>query len=288
MKRILITGATGNVGYEVIRSLFEIETNNQIIAGVRNIDRAKKKLEEFNSLQYIEFDFEDLSTFDSSLEDIDTVFLLRPPHISDIKKIFKSLIDSFKKYHVKEVVFLSVQGAERSNIIPHAKIEKLIIESKIDHIFLRPGYFMQNLITTLLDDIKEKNRIFLPAGKAKFNWIDVQNIGETAAIVLEDFKKYRNNAFEINGYENLDFGKVAEIMSGILNRNIKYENPNLINFYRTKRREGIDRNFVLVMIMLHFLPRFGKDPAISNFYEGITGKKPTKLADFIKREKLIF
>lgn len=288
MKRILITGATGNVGYEVIRSLFQIETNNQIIAGVRNIDRAKKKLKEFNDIQYIELDFEDLSTFDSSLEDIDTVFLLRPPHISDVKKFFKPLIDSFKKYHVKEVVFLSVQGAERSNIIPHAKIEKLIIESKIDYIFLRPGYFMQNLTTTLLDDIKEKNRIFLPAGKAKFNWIDVQNIGETAAMVLEKFEMYKHNAFEITGYENLDFGKVAEIMSGILNRNIEYKNSNLISFYRTKRREGIDKGFVLVMIMLHFFPQFGKDPAISNFYEEITGKKPTKLADFIEREQSLF
>ncbi len=36
MKNILITGATGNVGFEVIKYLFERNTTHNIIAGVRN------------------------------------------------------------------------------------------------------------------------------------------------------------------------------------------------------------------------------------------------------------
>ena len=40
MKRILITGATGNIGMETIRFLYENDSNNQIIAGVREIGRA--------------------------------------------------------------------------------------------------------------------------------------------------------------------------------------------------------------------------------------------------------
>jgi len=41
----------------------------------------------------------------------------------------------------------------------------------------------------------------------------------------------------------------------------------------------------MVMIMLHFLPRFQSEPTISGFYEQLTGKKPTTLKEFIKREK---
>ena len=41
MKNILITGATGNVGFEVIRYLSKMETSVKLIAGVRNIERAK-------------------------------------------------------------------------------------------------------------------------------------------------------------------------------------------------------------------------------------------------------
>jgi uncharacterized protein YbjT (DUF2867 family) len=284
MKNILITGATGNVGYEVIRYLFEIKTENKIIAGVRDINRAEKKLL-FKELEYIKFDFEDPKTFDLALKDIDTIFLLRPPHISDVKRYFNPLVDTIKKHGINEVVFLSVQGAERTNIIPHAKIEKLILENDLDHIFLRPGYFMQNLTTTLLDDILTNNKIFLPAGKAKFNWIDVKNIGETSAIVLNNFHDYKNQIFEITGTENKNFKEVADIMNKVLNRSIEYESPNPIKFYLNKRNQGIEGGLVLVMIMLHFLPRFQKEPHISDSYQQLTGKEPTKLIEFIKREK---
>ncbi|HRZ96987.1 MAG TPA: NAD(P)H-binding protein, partial [Paludibacter sp.] len=126
MKQILITGATGNVGFEVIRFLDKIDTPNKIIAGVRNIESAKKVLNEFTNIDYVNFDFERPETFDNALQNIDTVFLLRPPHISDVKKYFRPLVQKIKEHKVKEVVFLSVQGAEKSKVIPHNKIERLI------------------------------------------------------------------------------------------------------------------------------------------------------------------
>jgi len=46
----------------------------------------------------------------------------------------------------------------------------------------------------------------------------------------------------------------------------------------------MEKGMIIVMIMLHFLPRLQKEPVISNYYEQLTGKKPTALNDFIKRE----
>jgi len=45
---------------------------------------------------------------------------------------------------------------------------------------------------------------------------------------------------------------------------------------------------IIVLILLHFLPRFQKEPKISDFYERLTGKKPTDLKSFIEREKKKF
>ena len=92
MRQILITGATGNIGTEVIRSLTILRTNNQIITGVRNILKAKQLFSDFKNLDYRDFDFENPQTFDKSLDNIDCIFLLRPPHISDVDKYFKPLI----------------------------------------------------------------------------------------------------------------------------------------------------------------------------------------------------
>ncbi len=284
MKRILITGATGNIGQATIKYLFQLHSENQIIAGVRDIAKAQKQFSGYSSLQYVTFDFENPNTFHTALDSIDTVFLLRPPHLSDVAKYFKPLVMAIKAKQVNNIVFLSVQGVEKSKIIPHHKIEKLVEEAQLDHIFIRPSYFMQNLTTTLSNDIQTKQRIFLPAGNAKFNWIDIENIGEVAAILLNKFETYKNGAYEITGYENKDFYEVSQIVNECVNNKIKYISPNLLKFLVTKKREGMKVGFILVMIMLHYLPRFQKEPPISTFYESLTGKAPTSVREFVQRE----
>lgn len=288
MSNILITGATGNVGFEVIRFLTKIDSSNRIIAGVRNIEKAKIIFKDYQDLAYTQFDFEDFDTFDNALNGIETIFLLRPPHISDIDTYFKPLILKIKEKNIKQIVFLSVQGAEKSQVIPHNKIERLIKEKGLDFIFLRPSYFMQNLTTNLIGDIQTKRQIILPAGKAKFNWIDIENIGEVVAILLDKFIEYKNQAIEITGLENENFEKVTELINNSIDNPIKYRNVHPLRFYRIKKREGMVKGMIIVMILLHFLPRFQNEPKISIFYKQLTGKKPTDLKTFIEREKKQF
>ena len=288
MSNILITGATGNIGFEVIRFLTKINSSNRIIAGVRNIEKARNVFKDFPDLDYTHFDFEDFDTFDNALNCIDKIFLLRPPHISDIDTYFKPLISKIKDKNIKQIVFLSVQGAEKSKVIPHNKIERLINENGLDFIFLRPSYFMQNLTTNLIGDIQTKRQIILPSGKAKFNWIDIENIGEAGAILLDKFGDHKNQAIEITGLENENFEKVTELINNSIDNPIKYRNVNPLRFFRIKKREGMVKGLIIVMILLHFLPRFQKEPKISDFYERLTGKKPTDLKTFIEREKKRF
>lgn len=285
--KILITGATGNIGRQVIRYLSDTNSENQIIAGLRE-EKDARVLSEYQSLEFCIFDFEDPTTFEKCLEGIDILFLLRPPHLSDINKYFRPLISKVKEMGIKKIVFLSVQGAELSKVIPHNKIEKLIIEYGLDYIFLRPAYFMQNLTTSLLEGIKNRNEIMLPAGEAKFNWVDTHNIGEVAAIAISNFEKYKNKPLVITGTELLNFYEVATAMTRIIGKNIVYKNLNPISFYFIKKKEGMKPGFIIVMILLHFLPRFQSVPELTDIYSKLTGKKPTQLDEFIDREKELF
>ena len=288
MTKILITGATGNIGLSVVRYLSKLSPTNQIVVGVRSIEKAKAIFKDYDNIDYTHFDFENPETFGSALSGIDRVFLLRPPHISDVDKYFRPLISEIKKKNINEIVFLSVQGAEKSKVIPHNKIERLIAEFGLNYIFLRPSYFMQNLTTTLIRDIATKREIILPAGNAKFNWIDIENIGEAAAILLDKFGDYKNNIYEITGLENENFKSVTSKINNTISDHIIYRNVNPIRFYNIKKKEGMAKGMIIVMIMLHSLPRFQKEPAISDFYEKLTGKKPTDLNSIIEREKSKF
>jgi len=85
---------------------------------------------------------------------------------------------------VRHVVFLSLLGAERNPILPHTKIEKVLMASGAAWTMLRCGFFMQNLNTTHLADIREYDDLFIPAGGGKTSFIDVRDIGAVAARIL--------------------------------------------------------------------------------------------------------
>lgn len=285
MKRILITGATGNIGAEVVQYICEFDTDSEIIAAVRNVATAKRRFPNLPNLAFRPFDFEHRESFRSAFKEIDLLFLLRPPHISQVDRYFKPLVQAAQDGGIERIVFLSVQGAEKSSVIPHHKIEKLITSFGFEYIFVRPSYFMQNLTTTLLTEILENKTITLPSGAAKFNWIDTKNIGEATARLITSFEKFQNNAYEITGTENRNFREVAELMSAVIGTAFTYKSINPIRFYFMKRNQGIESGFAVVMAMLHFLPRLQNEPVISDNFKMLTGKEPTTLKEFIEREK---
>jgi len=284
MTKVLITGATGNVGVEVLSALKKLDHQLEIYAGVRDTEFDNEKLSNFN-IKTIKFDFMNVETFLPALKDFDVLFLLRPPQISDVKEYFAPLIETAKKSSIKHIVFLSVQGVENSKIIPHHKIEKLIFDSKIPYTFLRPAYFMQNFTTTLRNELVNNHRIYLPAGQAKFTVIDAEDIGSVAAKVLIEPQKYINKSYELTNNETLTFTEMAEKISKGIGKTIQFISPNLLHFFLTKRKENMPTMLILVMVMLHYFPRFQKTPKTTDWVKIITGQEPKSFDDFILTNK---
>lgn len=283
-KRVLVTGATGNVGKEVINALISLSKESLITAGVRNISKENHHFQDEVHLQH--FDFENESTFYPALSNCDILFLLRPPHIADVKKHFVPLIKTAKLCKIEHIVFLSVQGVENSRMIPHHKIEKLIVESNIPYTFIRPAYFMQNFTTTLHNDLLKRRMIFLPAGNAKFTLIDTRDVGLATAVVLANTISHINKSYELTNDEKLTFNQMAQQLSNVTGKKIVYTSPNLLSFFIQKRKENHSVTFILVMIMLHYLPRFQKSPQNTDHYKILTGRQPKSFAEFVAQNKI--
>jgi uncharacterized protein YbjT (DUF2867 family) len=283
--QILITGATGNVGMEVLKALVPKSEPHRILAGIRDVEKGRETLAGFPDLEVVEFDFDHTDRFGQYLAGIDVLFLLRPPPIADVEKYFRPLVEASVKQGVRHIVFLSVQGADKSKLIPHHKIEKLIIAAGIPYTFLRPAYFMQNFSTTLRNDIVERDRVYLPAGKAKFTVVDLKDLGEVAAQVLLQTEPYRHVAMDLTNDAQLSFSEMCQSLSAVLGRHIEFVSPNLLSFFLEKRKEKVPTPLILVMIMLHYLPRFQSTPPTSGWVERILGRKAIGFEDFVRREK---
>jgi uncharacterized protein YbjT (DUF2867 family) len=270
---ILITGASGNVGSEVVR-LLDKKDVNYVVA-----ERTPDKNEPVPGVRRL--DFTDESTFSPALQDIKSIFLMRPPSISNVKKYFHPFLDACKREGVVHIVFLSLQGAESNEITPHRKIEKYIEEIGIYYTFVRPSFFMQNLTTTHLQEIKE-GEIFIPAGKGKTNFVDVRDVAEVVAKTLVEGEDHYNCAYEITGRENLTYYQVAETISQVADREIEYKDPNIISFFLRKRREGQAAGFIFIMIALYTLSRMGKAGQTADDFEKLTGREPISFRDFVE------
>ncbi|GAB3910053.1 NmrA family NAD(P)-binding protein [Larkinella knui] len=226
----LITGASGNVGAAVLEHL-GADKNHRIVTTTH----AENKASETERW----LDFEQPDSFENALKSIDVVFLLRPPQLADVNTYFAPFIAACQGASIQQIVFLSVQGAEEVSFIPHAKIEKLIRQSGIAYTFIRPSYFMQNLTTTLRSDIVRDHRLFLPAGKAPFLWVDVADIGRATAVVLARWREHQNRAYTITGTELRTFGQVAAQRTHRVRSPFRESQPDSVLFYETKAGNGV-------------------------------------------------
>lgn len=284
MRKILVTGATGNVGLAIIKAFDFDNSEFELLAGVRNTNQAKEAIAN-SKVQLVEFDYTQTATFEPALGQCQILFLLRPPQMANVKKYFEPLIESAKKWGIQHIVFLSVQGAQNSSWIPHYKIEKLIEASQIPFTFLRPAYFMQNFTSTLNSELVERRRIYLPAGEAKFTLIDVADVGSFVAKVLTNLGDHKNQSYDLTCNQKLSFGEMAAILTQVLQVKINYESPNLLSFYINQRRQKVALGYILVLILLHFLPRFQQEPIISPAFKEVTKQQPTSFEEFINRNR---
>ena len=162
-QRVLVTGATGNVGQEVISALQDCHPKTTIRIATRSTEKGYLNESETESVY---LDFQNHDSFSSAISGCSSIFLLRPPAISDTKNTLNRFISTARSRGIQRIVFLSVAGAVDNKLVPHHAVEQQLRDgSNDDWTILRPGFFAQNLASAYRDDIMEDNRLYLPAGK---------------------------------------------------------------------------------------------------------------------------
>ncbi|MFP4365016.1 MAG: SDR family oxidoreductase [Spirochaetia bacterium] len=277
---ILVTGSTGNTGKSAASALQH--RGAEFICGVRNPEKAGILQEQ--GIPIVEFDFLNPKTYGKALENVESFFLIRPPAISNVQRDLVPFLQTAKQAGVKRIVFLSVQGAEKNTVIPHAKIEKQIADMGFEYVFLRPSFFMQNLIHPHGPEIRQDDEIYVPAGDGKTNFIDAKDIGEAAAEILIS-GDYANEGIELTGTECFSYYEVADILSIELGRSIKYPKPGFFRFIFRKIKEGTKPGFALVMGLLYSAARLGKACNTTSDLEKILQRKPKGLREFIHEHR---
>ena len=265
---ILVTGATGNAGREVVAAL------GSRGAAVRWAVRTPQGGDE------VALDLLRPETWDPALDGAGAVFLLRPPPISDMGTTLVPFVARARAMGVERIVFLSVAGAETSRWVPHRKVEAALMAGPTDWTILRPGFFAQNLADAYLQDIREDDRLYVPAGRGRVAFVDLRDVGEVAARALLG-ETQPGEAYTLTGPRAVDFGTVAQILSQALGRNVRYRPASIPGYAAHLRRRGLPWGAIVVQTLLHVGLRFGQAATVDPTLGNLLGHPPRDIGAFI-------
>jgi uncharacterized protein YbjT (DUF2867 family) len=267
---ILVTGATGTVGSEVVKQLQRANAKFKIA------QRAKEKASS-QSADSVLFDYDDPSTFAPALKGIDKLFLLSPPGRTPLEP---RVIDAAHKAGLKHVVKLSVYGADGEDYIfarEHRAAEKKIESSGIAYTFLRPNGFMQNYVGNFGATIKSQGAFYLPAADSRCSVVDVRDIAAVAAAALTK-PGHDGKIYTITGPEALSNSEIAGKLSRAVGKEIKYVAISDNDF--RKALAGAPEGVVTALLDLMHYYISGKAARVTNDIERVTGKKPITFDQF--------
>lgn len=161
-RTILVTGATGTVGSEVVKQLASSSSSGDHVvvrAAVHSQGKADK-FKQYKAVEIVNMDYNKPETIADALNEVDKLFLLTVPALN-MTEIYSNLVKEVKKNAgINHIMKLSSMGADTPLGTAvgrlHRQKEKIIEESGIPYTFLRPGAFMQNFITFFGQAIKNQ------------------------------------------------------------------------------------------------------------------------------------
>ena len=277
---ILVTGATGTLGSEIVKQLSA--KGETIKAAARSAN--DNSFENLNGVQVVQLDYNKPDTLAAAFEGVDKLFLLTPFQ-SNMVDLTSNLVSEAKNAKVIYIVKQSAMGADAEpGITPsrlHRQAERIIEESGIPFTFLRPNFFMQNFVNFYSHSIKTQGAFYAPAGDAKVSFVDIRDIAAVAvqSLITND-GKHKGKAYDITGGEALSYGQAAEILSKEVGKKVNYINVSDEDTRKGMKDIGMDEWTINSLIELFEITRAGYASTISPTVEQITGKKPISFSQF--------
>jgi uncharacterized protein YbjT (DUF2867 family) len=283
---ILVTGATGLNGKELVRQL------SARGVAVRALVRHPAKAEAIATLPHVEIvqgDMAQPETLAAGLRGVDRAMLISSsdPMMLDVQSNF---IDAARKAGVKHVVKLSGIMPELDSAFRfarmHGEIEKRLEASGMGFTHLRAGEFMPAYFRQV-PNIIAKGAIFLPMEDARIASINVGDIAEIAARVLTG-AGHEGKIYPLTGPQALTMAEVAEKLSAATGKTIRYVNVPPEAARQAQLAAGMPPFLADALFELFAERRNGKEGKVWPDAAALLGRPPTSFDEFAGRNAAVF
>ena len=219
---ILVTGATGRVGRNVVEQL------TRRGASVRVLTRDPAKADFGSGVEVVKGDLLDIDALRAAFSGVRTLFLLNAVTGDEFTQAIITLNVALAA-GVERVVYLSVFDADRAVNVPHFAVkygaERMLEAMGFSATILRPSYFIDNEV--MIKDVILNHAVYpMPIGSKGVAMVDARDIAEVAAIELirrdQAPGKLPIETLNLVGPDTLTGADAAAIWTEVLGRPVSY------------------------------------------------------------------
>lgn len=267
-KKILVLGATGNVGRPLVKAL---------LAKGEAVKAASRSGKPVEGAEGVVFDYADPASFGPAFDGVDRAYVMLPAGYVAAKELLLPVVEAAAARGVK-IVFQSVFGVEADDSIPYRQVEIAIEKSGVPYVILRPNWFADNFHTYWKAGV-DHGVIAVPAGDGQSSFIDVRDIAESAAAALTT-DRFDGRAFNLTGPEALGYADAATILSGVVGKTIAYAPVEDEAFIGILTGAGVPGDYAQLLTSIFYPVRQGWTAAPTGDVETLTGKSPRSVATY--------
>ncbi|MCU0495307.1 MAG: SDR family oxidoreductase [Chloroflexaceae bacterium] len=283
MIKILVTGATGNVGSQVVRAL-QVR-GVPVRAFVRNPDAAAK----LGNVELVIGDFADSAALRRAMEGVERVFLTSADGPDKVAHE-RAVIDAAAEAGVQLLVKLSTVHAQAEAKLPtfawHGEIEHYLHRSNVPAVVLRSTFFMTNLLMNA-GMVAETGQFFAPAGDGRVAMIHPADVAAAAAALLSG-GGHVGRTYEITGGNAITFADVARALAAVMGRSVTYVNVPPEAAPAAFQGSGLPEWLVTQLLGVFALIRQGAYAEASESVQMLTGQQPRTIGDFARDYAVAF
>lgn len=284
---ILITGATGRTGQAIVEKLKTTDLP------VRVLVHQKNKIPLSGAWENIDIQVGDLSDMESlhpALVGVRTAYLLAPssPQMVEYEMNFIKAAQAAGVEHIVKHSGFDARLNSPVNLLDwHGRSEQALQRSGIQWTLLQPHYFMQNLLG-FSQSIKQDGLLRAPLGEASISMIDVRDIAAIAVAILRNPTPHQGHRYPLTGPQSLSFSEVAEHLSTVTGRTIRYLPTSLGEERFAMTEAGMPAWLVEALISLYASYR---DKSMAQTYpwvEKVAGRPATDILTFLREHASAF
>jgi uncharacterized protein YbjT (DUF2867 family) len=274
---ILVTGATGTTGRELVRMLRD--AGSRVRAFVRDAERGRLVLGDGVDLAV--GDFDDADALRAAVEGVGRVYVLTPPHPQQAEWE-RAVVFAARDAGVGHVVKHSLLGAADDSPMQaarqHRASEREVEASGLAFTILRPNFFHQ----TFAGGMVVQGSMFTAAGDGRVSFVDARDVAAAAVTVLTGDDGHEGRTYVLTGPQSLTFAEAAAVIGEETGRAVQHVDVPAEQLAAGMAQAGVPEWLARDVAALQTVYAGGGGDAVTDDVRTLTGRDPRSLRDFVR------